>query len=100
MNPRKRKQRIREALQKAAEGAQTEKEQELVRRAAAVALSVGKLTQEDIDNALASIQKEQDHGEKKQTTDKTTKKTTKKRTTGKPSTKKRTAKKRTAKIKK
>jgi FKBP-type peptidyl-prolyl cis-trans isomerase SlyD len=100
MNPRKRKARIREALQKAAEEANTEQEQALVERAASVALQVGKLTQEEVDQALASIHKEnKQDGEKKQTTNKTTEETTKKRTTKKRTTKKSTTKKRTKKAK-
>jgi hypothetical protein len=98
MNPRKRKARIREALQKAAEEANTEQEQALVERAASVALQVGKLTQEEVDQALASIHKEnKQDGEKKQTTNKTTEETTEKRTTEKRTTKKRTTKKSTTK---
>jgi hypothetical protein len=101
MNPRKRKARIREALLKAAEEATTEIEQTMVKRAADVALRVGKLTQEDIDQALALLQKEQDQdGETKQTADTTRQTTTKKRgATRKPTTKKST-KKRTTKTKK
>ena len=99
-SPRKRKARIREALQKAAEEAKTEQEQTLVKRAASVALQVGKLTQEEVDQALASIHKEnKQDGEKKQTTNKTTEETTKKRTTKKRTTKKSTTKKRTKKAK-
>ena len=101
-NPRKRKARIREALQKAAEEAETEMEKTLVKRAADVAVQIGKLSQEEIDQALASLQKEQKQdGEAKQTTDAGTKKTTKKRTTRKRTTKSKSpAKKRTTKTKK
>ena len=91
-NPRKRKARIREALQQAAERAKTEQEQELVRKAAAIALRVGKLNQEEVNEALNSINKENDNAEKKQTVKKPAKKTTKKGSPKKRSTRKRTTK--------
>ena len=90
--PRKRKARIREALQQAAERAKTEQEQELVRKAAAIALRVGKLNQEEVNEALNSINKENDNAEKKQTVKKPAKKTTKKGSPKKRSTRKRTTK--------
>tara|TARA_R100000152_G_C6625965_1_gene75136 strand:+ start:16 stop:309 length:294 start_codon:yes stop_codon:yes gene_type:complete len=92
-NPRKRKARIREALQKAAERAKTEEEQELVRRAAEIALRVGKLNQAEINEALNSIdEKENDSAKEKQTVKKPAKKATKKATPKKRSTRKRTTK--------
>ena len=92
-NPRKRKQRIREALQQVAANAKSDHDKDMVRQAAEIALRVGKLSQEEVNKALESIEKkEKDNAEKKQTTKQTTEKATKKRTTKKRTTKKRTSK--------
>ena len=102
-NPRKRKARIREALraqaeQLAAAGKEERSETEwLVRRAAEIALATGKLTQEQIDEALAPLNKtEKDDVVDKKPLKKPLKKPIKKQPAKKP-TKKRTTKKRTTK---
>jgi hypothetical protein len=102
-NPRKRKARIREALRLQAEQLATVGKEErseaewLVRRAAEIAVAVGKLTQEQIDEALAPLNKTEKEDVvdkeplkkpiKKQPTKKPTKKPTRKRTTRKRTTK-------------
>ena len=104
-NPRKRKARIREALRLQAEQlAELPKEErvgaeDLVRRAADIALAAGKLTQEQINEALAPLDKtEKEDVVDKKPLRKPTKKPIKKQPTKKP-TKKRTRK-RTTKTKK
>lgn len=100
-NPRKRKARILEALRVQAEqAAAVEKEERsetewLVRRAAEIAVATGKLTQEQIDEALAPLNKTEkedvvDKKPIKKPTKKPIKKPIKKRSTS--STRKRTTK--------
>ena len=95
-NPRKRKARIREALRLQAEQlAELPNEErggaeDLVRRAADIAVAAGKLTQEQIDEALAPLNKTEKKDVKKpikKPIKKSTNTTTKKRTTKKRTTK-------------